>query len=94
MCGSPPHTTTQKLKLNYKTTIAQNCQKIKLYGSPTTKELKKSHSFRRVGGKVTQRHGSCWLVPHPPVVAKNQKGYLRSKVSNQTTQPKVLVAGR
>ena len=28
----------------------QNCQKIKLYGSPTTKELKKKHSSRLVGG--------------------------------------------
>ena len=28
----------------------QNCQKIKLYGSPTTKELKKKHSPRPVGG--------------------------------------------
>ena len=28
----------------------QNCQKIKLCGSPTTKELKKKHSFRLVGG--------------------------------------------
>ena len=50
----------QKLQLNYKTTIIQNCQKIKLHGSPTrtslvpTKELKKSHSFRQVGGVKTQ----------------------------------------
>ena len=28
----------------------QNCQKIELYGSPITKELKKKHSFRLVGG--------------------------------------------
>ena len=37
-------TTTLKTKNN------QNCQKIELYGSPTTKELKKKHSFRLVGG--------------------------------------------
>ena len=37
-------TTNLKIKGN------QNCQKIKLYGSPTTKELKKKHSFRLVGG--------------------------------------------
>ena len=37
-------TTNLKIKSN------QNCQKIKLYGSPTTKELKKKHSFRLVGG--------------------------------------------
>ena len=40
----------QKLQLNYKTTITQNCQKIKLYGHPKIKELKKSHSSRPVGG--------------------------------------------
>ena len=34
---------------NLKTKNNQNCQKIKLYGSPTTKELKKKHSF--TGGK-------------------------------------------
>ena len=31
----------------------QNCQKIELYGSPITKELKKKHSFRMVGGVET-----------------------------------------
>ena len=31
----------------------QNCQKIELYGSPTTKELKKKHSYRPVGGAET-----------------------------------------
>ena len=31
----------------------QNCQKIKLYGSPTIKELKKKHSSRPVGGVET-----------------------------------------
>ena len=35
---------------NLKTKNNQNCQKIKLYGSLTTKELKKKHSFRPVGG--------------------------------------------
>ena len=33
----------QKLQLDYKTNITQNHQKIELYGSPTTKELKKSN---------------------------------------------------
>ena len=28
----------------------QNRQKIELYGSPTTKETKKKHSFRPIGG--------------------------------------------
>ena len=34
----------QKLQPNYKTTIIQNHQKVELYGSPTSKELKKSNS--------------------------------------------------
>ena len=36
----------QKLQLDYKTNITQNPQKIQLYGSLTTKELKKPHSSR------------------------------------------------
>ena len=36
----PPHTTKRRTT-NLKTKNNQNCQKIKLYGSPTTKELKK-----------------------------------------------------
>ena len=35
----------------------QNCQKIELYGSPTTKELKKKHSFTLVGGVETGSQG-------------------------------------
>ena len=73
----PPHTTKRRTKTNLKTKNNQNCQKIKLYGSPTTKELKKKHSPRLVGGaertngKVLEesgqvRHladqGRWWLV--------------------------------
>ena len=43
----PPRTT--KSITNLKTENTQNCQKIELYGNPTTKELKK-HSSRWVGG--------------------------------------------
>ena len=43
----------QTLQLDYRTAVTQNHQKIKLYGSPTTKELKKSHSSRQVGGAET-----------------------------------------
>ena len=46
----PPHTTKRRTTTNLKTKNNQNCQKIKLYGSPTTKELKKKHSSRLVGG--------------------------------------------
>ena len=35
----------------------QNCQKIKLYGSLTTKELKKKHSSRVAGGVETGSWG-------------------------------------
>ena len=38
----PPHTTKRTTK-NLKTKINQNCQKIELYGSPTTKELRNIH---------------------------------------------------
>ena len=44
----------KKLQLNYKTESTQKCQKIELYGSPTTKELKKSHSSRWVGEAETR----------------------------------------
>ena len=46
----PPHTTKRRTTTNLKTKINQNCEKIKLYGSVTTKELKKKHSSRPVGG--------------------------------------------
>ena len=49
---SLPHTTKRRTT-NLKTKINQNCQKIELYGSPTTKELKKKHSSRPVGGAET-----------------------------------------
>ena len=45
----------------------QNCQKIKLYGSPITKEYKKKHSSRLVGGvemgsqdAVDSQQGDGW----------------------------------
>ena len=45
----PPHTTKRKTT-NLKTKNNQNCQKAKLCGSLTTKELKKKHSSKLVGG--------------------------------------------
>ena len=55
-------TTNLKIKNN------QNCQKIELYGSLTTKELKKKHLSRQVGGaemgnpagEDSQQGGSWW----------------------------------
>ena len=46
----PPRTTKRRTTTNLKTKNNQNCQKIKLYGSPTTKESKRKHSSRPVGG--------------------------------------------
>ena len=44
------HTTKKRTTTNLRTKNNQkNCQKIKLYGSPTTKELEKKHSSRPVG---------------------------------------------
>ena len=51
---------------NLKTKNNQNFQKIKLYGSPTIKELEKKHSSRLVGGAETgrlewrERQGGGW----------------------------------
>ena len=46
----PPPTTKRRSTANLKTKNNQNCQKIELYGSPTTKELKRKYLFRLVGG--------------------------------------------
>ena len=45
-----PLCTTKRTTTNVKARNNHNCQKIKLYGSPTTKELKKKHSSIPVGG--------------------------------------------
>ena len=47
----PPNTTKGRTTTNLKTKSNQNCQKIELYGSPTTKELKKKYSFRLEEGQ-------------------------------------------
>ena len=59
-----PHTTRRRTTTNLKTNNNQNCQKIKLYRSPTTKELKKKHSSRPVGGVETGGSGGedSWQV--------------------------------
>ena len=61
----PPHI-TKRTTINLKTINNKKCQKIKLYRSPTTKELKK-HSSRPVGGaemgswgREDWRQGSGW----------------------------------
>ena len=48
---------TDKLK---KKKVTHNCQKIKLYGGLTTKELKKKRSSRFIGGTEDWQQGSGW----------------------------------
>ena len=48
----------KELQLNLKTNNTQNCQKIELHGSLTTKDLKKPHSSRQVERAETQRWGT------------------------------------
>ena len=50
----------QKLQLVYKTNITQIHQKIQLYGSQITKDLKQPHLSRLVGGAETQWHREVW----------------------------------
>ena len=51
----------KELQLNLKTNNTQNSQKIELYGSLTTKDLKKPHLSRWVGGAETgQRAKAMW----------------------------------
>ena len=47
---APPRTTKRRTTTSLETKNSQNSQKIELYVSPTTKELKKKHSLRPVGG--------------------------------------------
>ena len=58
----PPRTTKRRTTTNLKTKNNQNCEKIELYGSPTTKELKKKHSFGLVGGAETDSWGGEEVV--------------------------------
>ena len=56
----PPHTTKRRTTPHLKTITTttkknENCQKIKLYGNLTTKELKKKHSFRQEGWRQAAR---------------------------------------
>ena len=62
----PPCTTKRRTTTNLKTKSNQNCQKTKLYGSLTTKKLKKKHLSRLVGGEET---GSRAERTHGKVVA-------------------------
>ena len=63
-----PHTTKRRTTTNLKAKNNQNCQKNKLYGSLTARELKKKHSSSMVGaaGEVAWKGGG----PAGEVVAR------------------------
>ena len=58
-----PCKTKRKITTNLKTKTNRTTRKIKLYGSPTTKELKKKHSSRLVGGAETGSRGEKDIWP-------------------------------
>ena len=71
----PLCTTKRRTTTNLKTKNNQNCQNIELHGSLTTKELKKTHSSRLVGGveagsSVERTHGK--VVAGGPGWARQQ----------------------
>ena len=85
-----PPGTTKGTTTNLKTKTDQNCQKMELYGSPTTKALKKKHSPRPVGGAETGcravRVGGWrtgWLHIRMRINQRNNWG------ARQTPQPRV-----
>ena len=79
-----PHTTIGKLQLYLKTNTTQNHQKIELYGSPTTKDLKKPQSSRIYRERQRGKEMQCgiemvvvkWVVPRSHVLNKNWEGNL------------------
>ena len=74
----PPCTTKRRTTTNFETENNQNYQKIELYGSPTTKELKKRHSSRLVGVAET----NSWVRED-----SQQGGSLRTRAGNATVWP-------
>ena len=86
----PPHT-AKRTTTNLKTKYNQNCQKIKLIGSPTTNGLKKKHSFRPVGAKTgsqgredSQQGGGWWSRQLHICMRINQEKQLRSEIDHTT----------
>ena len=55
----PPRTPKRRTTTNLKIENNWNCQKIELYGSPTSKELKKKHSSRP-GRRGRDRQPGPW----------------------------------
>ena len=76
----------------------QNCRKIKLYGSLTTKDLKKTHSFRLIGraetasqGREDAQQGGSWWKRRSHICVQINQG--NNWGERQTSQPRVLSWG-
>ena len=94
-----PHITKRRATTILKTKTNQNCQKIKLYVSTTTKELDKKHSSQLVGGaevgsqgaedahqsdRLGRRGGSWWTRRSHSCVQINQEEQLGSETDCAT----------
>ena len=79
----PAHTTKRRTT-NLKTKNNQNCQKIKLCGSLTTKEIKKTHSSRPVGGAGIWAKRTCGKTAAggPSKVADCGAGLVRQQLED------------
>ena len=66
----------QKVQLDYKTNITQIRQKIKLYGSLTTKNLKKPHLSRRVGWVEMRIGTERGMERQRGVETRNRQSYI------------------
>ena len=88
----PPCTTKRRTTTNLKTKNNQHSQKIELHGSQTTKELKKKHSSRLVGGVETgsqdgedsRQGGGRWTTQSHICVRINWDEQLRSEREHTT----------
>ena len=91
-----PPTTKRRMTTNLKTKNNQTCQKIKQYGSLKTKELKKKHSSKLVGGAEKGswggedvQEGSDWRSKQSHIcILINWEEQLGAR---QTAQPRVPV---
>ena len=88
----PPHITKRRTTTNLKTKNNQKCQKIKLYGSLTIKELKKKHSFSLVGGAEMGREdaqqGGGWRTRWSHIcMLINWEEQLGAETDNATQGP-------
>ena len=59
---SLPHTTKRRITTNLKSINNQKCQEMKLYGTPTSKELKKQSTKKKKKERKTQSTRPTRLV--------------------------------